>query len=410
MGAETVTALAYDPFSPAVMENPLPFYKALRRDHPVFYSEKYDAYFFSRFDDVLELLSYVDNTFLQSEGPIPLPRDLVVHNDRAPTPMTMEPFPGGAHMMMPVHGDLRQAHIKPMMPRAVARLRSFVRELADQRLDALLPTKRFNLTRDYGGLVSASVMMKLMGMPLEDAERWLDLINSGTGVDPELGGFNGIPQARQVAELVIPWIEKRMEAGADGSTPMVDGMINYRFEGKPLTPAQVGRALICAFIGGIETAPKIVAHGLMELNNRPEQMAAVRADLEANVPKAAEEMIRYCAPAQWFMRTAHREVTVAGQKIRPGQRAFYLVASALRDEREFDNPDEFQWDRPIPRVLSFGHGVHYCIGAHLARMEVQVLVEAFMQRVPTFSFDMKSAIRPPTNFQWAWTQLPVLIP
>ncbi len=190
---------------------------------------------------------------------------------------------------------------------------------------------------------------------------------------------------------------------------MVDGMINWRFEGRALTPREVAVQLVCAFIGGIETVPKITAHGLMELNARPEQMAAVRADLEANVPKVVEEMLRYCAPAQWFMRTCNKTVTVAGQTILPGQRAFAMIASGLRDEREFDHPDEFRWDRPIPRVLSFGAGMHFCIGVHLARMEIRTMVDAFLRRVPEFEFDMDMAVRHPSSFQWGWNELPVTI-
>jgi cytochrome P450 len=127
------------------------------------------------------------------------------------------------------------------------------------------------------------------------------------------------------------------------------------------------------------------------------------------VPRAAEEIIRYCAPAQWFMRTAHKPVTVAGQEIKPGQRAFYLVASALRDEREFDQADKFIWDRPIERVLSFGHGIHYCIGVHLARMEVQVMIQRFLERVPRYTIDRERMVRYPSSFQWGWNEIPVEI-
>jgi len=193
---------------------------------------------------------------------------------------------------------------------------------------------------------------------------------------------------------------------------MVDGLINWRFEGRALSPIEVAQNLVCAFIGGTETVPKIAAHGLMELAARPEQLRAVRESLEANVPKVVEEMIRFCAPAQWFMRTAHKDITIAGQAIRPGQRVFFMTASALRDEREFRNPDEFQWDREIPRVLSFGHGMHFCIGVHVARMELQVLVETFLRRVPDFNiemFRMDQAVRHPSSFQWGWNSLPVKI-
>jgi cytochrome P450 len=162
-------------------------------------------------------------------------------------------------------------------------------------------------------------------------------------------------------------------------------------------------------VGGTETVPKITAHGLMELAARPDQLAAVRADLETNVPIVVEEMIRYCAPAQWFMRTAHKDVEVAGQQIKAGQRVIVLFGSAARDPEEFERPDEFLWNRPIQRVLSFGFGQHHCIGLHLARLEIRTLVRQFLERVPEFHFDMDKSVRLPSSFQWGWNSLSVVI-
>jgi cytochrome P450 len=406
LNATDSNEFAYDPFSVAVMADPLPFYKVLRRERPVFYSAKYDGYFFSRFADAHEMLSFVDNTFMQSEGSLPNPAALRQKNAASPP---QGPLPLAQRLGMPVYGEIRRAHVKPLMPHAVAKLAQLIRQLANARLDALLPTGRFNLTREYGGIVSSSVLMHLMGMPLELAGQALDIINSGTRTDPELGGFDSNAVAQQAIQFYLPYVEKRLAAGADGSVPLIDGLFNYRYQGRPLTAAEVAQNCVCAFIGGIETVPKIVAHGLMELWRHSDQLAAVRADLEANVPKVAEEMIRFCAPAQWFMRTAHKRVTVAGQIVEPGQRAFFLVASALRDENEFEDPESFIWNRNIQRTLAFGHGIHFCIGAHLARLEIKIMVEAFLRRVPTFSFDLAAAVRHPSSFQWGWGTLPVLI-
>jgi cytochrome P450 len=391
------------------MSDPLPFYKVLRREHPVFYSPRYDGYFFSRFADAHEMLSFVDNSFMQSEGSLPKPAVIRQKNVGAPALPPDGPLPLAQRLGMPVYGDIRRAHVRPLMPHAVAALTEFVRRLANARLDVLLPTRRFNLTREYGGIVSSSVIMHLMGMPLELAGKALDIVNSGTRTDPEVGGFDSSAVAQEAIQFYLPYVEKRLAAGADGSVPLIDGLFKYRYQGRQLTVPEVAQNCVCAFIGGIETVPKIVAHGLMELWRHPDQLTAVRADLSANVPKVAEEMIRYCAPAQWFMRTVHKRVTVAGQTLEPGQRAFFLVASALRDENEFENPDAFIWNRVIPRTLAFGHGVHFCIGAHLARMEVRVMVEAFLRRVPEFSFDLAAAVRHPSSFQWGWGTLPVVI-
>ena len=401
-------AFDYDPFSPAVMQNPHPYYKVMRRDHPAYYSAKYDGFFFSRFEDCVELLSHQDNSLMESEGSLPTPAMIRTPNTGAVPIPPSDPFPMAQRLGMPVYGEVRRAHVKPMMPRDVKHLAGRIREIADARLDVLLPLKTFNLTRDYGGFVSSGTIMHLMGMPEELAERSLDIINSGTRTDPNPAASISGGGAR--GDRLLPALcrgalrRRRRRRRADGRR---DDPVAPR--GPPADPSAgrpaAGLRLHRRHRDGAEDA----AHGLMELNARPEQMAAVRADLEANVPNAAEEMIRFCAPAQWFMRTCYKPVTIAGTKINPGQRVFFMVGSALRDEREYENPDEFHWDRHIPRTLAFGQGVHFCIGTHLARLEIRILVDAFLRRVPNFSFDMAQAVRPPSSFQWGWNKLPVVI-
>ena len=110
-------------------------------------------------------------------------------------------------------------------------------------------------------------------------------------------------------EYLVPIVARRRAEGADGEVPVADNLINYRLpDGSAFTDIEAATQMLGVFIGGTETVPKIVAHGLWELSRRPDQLAAVRADLDANVPKAREEMIRYCAPAQWFARTAAKAV------------------------------------------------------------------------------------------------------
>ncbi len=133
----------------------------------------------------------------------------------------------------------------------------------------------------------------------------------------------------------------------------------------------------------------------------------MRADLDANVQIAREEILRYCAPAQWFARTARKPFSLHGQTIQPGQRVITLLASANRDEREYPDPDEFIWDRPIKRSLVFGRGQHFCLGFHLARLEVAVLLQEWLQRVPDFQIRDDDAVRLPSSFQWGWNNIPV---
>lgn len=401
----------YDPFGKAVMDNPLPFYAALREHSPVHYLPKYDIFAFSRFQDIIDVLSIGDNAFISAaDSTLPGPEALLIHNKGKPAELPLEPvIPIGTLLGSPHFEVLRQAHLKPFRPKQVAALRDWVETQVKARLDALLPTKAFDLTQDYGGIVAAGAICHLLDMPMRHARDVLDLVNSLSMTDPEKGGNDIAKTIGQSVEMMMGAVARRRAAGADGSVPMIDGLINLDYYGRPLTDAEVATQLVCVFVGGTETVPKITAHGLMELAARPDQLAAVRADLETNVPIVVEEMIRYCAPAQWFMRTAHKDVEVAGQSIKAGQRVIVLFGSAARDPEEFERPDEFLWNRPIQRVLSFGFGQHHCIGLHLARLEIRTLVRQFLERVPEFHFDMDKSVRLPSSFQWGWNSLSVVI-
>jgi cytochrome P450 len=205
-------------------------------------------------------------------------------------------------------------------------------------------------------------------------------------------------------------VQHRRADASDGELPIVDGLIGYRLpDGSEFTDIEAATQMLGVFIGGTETVPKIVAHGLWELGRRPDQLAAVRADLDANVRVAREEMIRYCAPAQWFARTVRKPFTIHGTTIKPGQRIITLYGSASRDEREYPDPDDFIWNRPIERLLAFGRGQHFCLGVHLARLEIAVMVAEWLKRVPDYRIIAEGASRPPSSFQWGWNNIPVQV-
>lgn len=408
MAVQDYQPAAYDPFAPAVMANPVPFYERLRAESPVHFIEKYDSWVFSRFQDIVDVLTIGDNAFVASESTLPSEEMLLQHHQGHAQELPLDPLPSFALLGSPHYEVLRQAHIKPLQPRAVRSLAQFMQRLADELLDELLPKKRFDLTQDYGGVLSASVICHLFGIPLSRAREMLDMVNSFSRTE-EGGGIDVPAMMARYASVIGECVARRRAAGADGAYPLIDELIHLEHFGRDLTDEEVAGQLVCAFVGGTETAPKIAAHGLMELANAPGQLAAVRADLGNNVPVAVEEIIRFCAPAQWFARTAHKDMQIAGADIRRGQRIIVLFGSAKWDEAEFDEPERFIWNREISRVLSFGTGQHYCFGIHLARLELRILVGTFLRRAGDYSFDMEEAVRLPSSFQWGWNSLPVMI-
>jgi cytochrome P450 len=403
----TDQAFTYDPFDPAVMADPLPYYRVLRDEHPVYYVPKWDMYALSRFEDVWRVLEINDGTFVASEGTLPAAVALAAHNAGPVSDPPLHPMPFHANFDSPIYDGVRRSHSAPLRPKNVSGLADRIRELANDRLDVLLDRGSFDLTQDYGGIVAASMVCQLVGLPSELAADVLATVNAGSLATP--GDGVDVANARPgYLDYLLPIVERRRAAGADGAEPIPDGLINYRLpDGSAFSDAEVAVQMLGVFIGGTETVPKIVAHGLWELSRHPDQMAAVRADLAANVPVAREEMIRYCAPAQWFARTVRTPFTIHDTTINPGQRIITLLGSAARDEREYADPDEFTWNRPIERLLSFGRGQHFCLGVHLARLEIGILVTEWLKRVPDFRVAAESASRPPSSFQWGWNNIPV---
>jgi cytochrome P450 len=398
---------SYDPFDAQVMANPLPYYKILRDEHPVYYMPQWDTFALSRFEDIWQVLEVNDGTFVATEGTLPPASVLAQHNTGPLEDPPLHPLPFHAVFDTDLYSEIRRAHSQPLRPRSVAGLRDTIRTLASERLDLLLPRGSFDLTQDYGGIVAASMVCGLLGLSTDLAPQVLAAVNAGSLAAPGEGVDTA--QARpNYLEYLIPVVQDRRAAATGDALPVVDGLLGYRLpDGSALDDTEAATQMLCIFIGGTETVPKIVAHGLWELSRRPEQLAAVRADPTTNVPIAREEMIRYCAPAQWFARTARKPFTIGGSRIEPGQRVITLLASANRDEREYPDPDEFVWNRPIRRSLAFGRGQHFCIGYHLARLEIDVLVTEWLSRVTDFEIRGDAATRLPSSFQWGWNTIPV---
>lgn len=406
-GQPAAPGFAYDPFDAQVMANPLPYYQILRDHHPVYYMPQWDTYALSRFEDIWQVLEVNDGTFVASEGTLPAASVLAEHNTGPVDDPPLHPLPFHAVFDTDLYAEIRRAHSQPLRPRAVTGWEARIRRLANERLDELLPRGSFDLTQDYGGIVVASVVCELLGISIDLAPQVLAAVNAGSLAEAGVGVDTA--QARpNYFEYLLPAVRRRRADQSGEPLAVIDGLIAYRLpDGSPLDDVEVATQMLCIFIGGTETVPKIVAHGLWELIQRPDQLAAVRADPENNVPVAREEMIRFCAPAQWFARTARKPFTIHGETIRPGQRVITLLASANRDEREYPESDDFVWDRPIRRSLAFGRGQHFCIGYHLARLEVAVLLQEWLRRVPDFTVRAEAARRLPSSFQWGWNNIPV---
>ena len=403
--------IGYDPFDVNVMIDPHPYYTRLRNEQPVYYTSKYDTFWLSRFKDIVEMLAIGDNALVSTESSIPMPEVLLNHHKGTPPRASLNPLAPMTLLHSPVYDEVRNAHMKPFRPRPVAELEQYCRDVCRELLDAHLPKREFDLFLDYGGTLSALLTCKLFYIDPSQARDILESVNAITMYDPERGGVDNSLFFTKLKRFMLPAIARRRAEGPDGSVPIYDGLLSYRLkpDARPLTDDEIADELTCVFIANTETPGKVAAQGLLELSKRSAQLQAFRADLRKNSQIATEEMLRYCAPAQFFLRTIHKDVVIGGVPMRAGQRVAGLVACANRDEREFENADDFIWDRKIPRQLAFGLGLHHCMGLHIARLQIRVLVEEFLARVNSYAFDLSKALLRPSYFHWAYGSLPVKI-
>jgi cytochrome P450 len=401
-------AVEYDPFSMAAMTDPYPLYRRLRDHDPVYRLDRYHGWALSRFAEVWEVEHDTEH-FSIADGPIFARERVSTPLDGPPPAPALDPMPSFSTLDPPLNPRLRQALGAPLRPGPVGRLDAAVRGMARARLDELVPLGRFDITADYAGPVSAGVMCHLVGLPGSAAPAVLALVNRSMGRKPPGLTSDGLAAGAELHGVVTELVAASRRSGDTDPASMIGGLLGATIDGRALSDAEIGVQLSTIISGGTETVPKIVAGGLLELWRHPDQRAAVAA-LPAHCATAFEEMLRFGAPLQWVGRTVTAPVVVAGTPMQAGERILLLLASANRDEREFEDPDEFRWDRPMPRHLAFGYGVHFCIGHHVARLEGRILVEELLARIPQYEIDVDGARRPPSEFQVGYTAMPLVVP
>ena len=405
-----MTPVHYDPFAEDVMRDPLPFYRELREHAPVYRLEQYDGWALSRFQDVYD--AFLDHEhFTESEGQVFQPQTLAtLHRGAQPPRGSTDPMTLFNFLDPPLHTRIRQAMTGPLHPSVIARQEGFIRNLTRRTLDRLIAQRTFDANFDFASYISCSAVCHVIGLPIMDIPWMIDLVNRSNAREPGRAGFTpaGMEAARQILEFIGDCVRRRRSRKIDAPCPLIDCLMTSNLLGRPLSDDEIMVQLQSILIGGTESLPKIIAGGLLEFSRHPDQRAYVAADT-ARCPLAVEEMIRYHAPAQWFGRTLTCNIELAGTPMITGQRVFLLVASANRDEREFERPDEFRCDRKMRRVVAFGVGPHFCAGVFLARLEARIMLEEFLARIAEYEVDLDRAERSISEFQIGWTKLPIRV-
>lgn len=352
---------AFDPRNPAVRANPYPFYAMLRENAPIFYWDEWEMWFLSTYEDCQTLL-----------------RDSRVGN-----------FPPGTSMLFqnpPDHTRMRSLVQKAFTPRMIEKQREQVQAMTDRLLDKvqddLEVSGEMDIIRDLAYPLPVTVIAAMMGVPAEDHVKfheWSAMLVKTL----DLARNPGDEEQSAMAEKSFrgyfdELIERRRK---DLGTDLVSALIVAEEEGDKLTSDELYLNCRLLLIAGYETTVGLIGNGLHALLTHPNQLEQLR-DNPALSKGAVEELLRFDSPIQLVGRTAGEDITYKGVTIPKGASITYLTGSANRDPAQFENADQLDVTRKNVQHMSFGSGIHYCLGAPLARLEGQIAIDSVLRRMP----------------------------
>lgn len=368
---ESKPALEFNPFAYEMHEDPYPTYARLREEAPAYYNADMDFWAFSRFDDVLN--GFRDwETYTSTKG-IALEQ---LSEGSAPSMIGMDP---------PIQTKLRKLVVRAFNPKRVGALESRVRGLATRFLDDFCEEGEVDLIERFAALLPSDVISTLLGAPPSDHA---DLrIWTETMMHREDGESTVSPAANRAAGQLLGRFkelidEKRKQPAED----LISALIAAELEGRRLTDLEILGFCFLLISGGNETTEKLIANTVHQLARAPEQRGWILED-PSRIPGAVEESLRFRSPTQYMVRATTRDVEIHGETIPAGARVAMLIGAANHDPERFDEPERFDIRRVIERHMAFGFGVHFCLGARLARLEARVALEEIHQRIPDYEVD-----------------------
>jgi cytochrome P450 len=386
----------YDPFSEEAMRDPYPLYRRLRAESPIHYIESFDAWALARFEDVWT--ASMDDANLTATRGTTTPYLLT---------RVLAPIANLAHMDPPAHRALRSELAPFYLPRRVRSLEPVVRRLVAECIDRFADAGVADVVEELAQIVAARVACIASGFPESDAEYLSGLVKR-TVARPE--GVVGMSEDGRAAfaekEAYLGRLARERRAHAGPPENPLDVYLHAQIDGVPLDEASLAQHLILFVNGGTDTLPKAFASAVLQLWRHPDQRREVAAD-PGLLAQAVRESLRFDTPTHFMMRSVVCSFELGGRKLKPGQPVLLLHASANRDEREFDAPDRFDIHRKPLRFLSFGTGTHRCLGAHVAELQLRVMLEELLRRFPDYEVDLSDAQRARSEFIQGYTRLPV---
>ena len=393
------TDVYYDPYDVEISADPYPVFRRLRDEAPLYYNETHDFYALSRADDVEYGLS--DREHFSNA------RSDVLEFIKAGVE-----FPSGIFIFEdpPLHTVHRGLIARVFTPKKMAALEPQVREYCVRSLDALAGNGGFDFVTDLGAQVPMRVMGMLLGIPENEQELVRDHAISGIATEPgkpitDMSGLSG--------DLFATYIDWRAEHPSDD---IMTTLLKVEFEDETGTTRRLAREEILTYVNiiaaaGNETTMRLIGWMGKVLADNPDQRR-VLVDDPTLAPNAIEELLRYEPPGPCIARFVIRDVKFHGQAVPAGSALLCIAAAANRDERRFPEPDPETFDvrRKPGGHFTFSHGIHFCLGASLARLEGKIVLEEVVKRFPEWTVDEGGAKLTSSSTVRGWESLPVVVP
>jgi cytochrome P450 len=374
----------FNPLAPEFIRDPYPYYARMRTTDPMHVTQ-FGAFVASRHAEASLVLR--DKRF---------GKDFVERTKRRYGPKIMEEpiFRSMSHWMLqqdpPDHTRLRGLVVKAFTARRVEDMRPRIQQIVDETLDRIAPQGRMDLIEDFAFRLPVTIICDMLGIPEEhrelfykgsrDGGRLLDPVPLSQEEIEQGNAGNAMSQMyfQQLFEL------RRRSPGDDLTTQLVQA----EEDGNKLTNEELTANIILLFGAGHETTVNLIGNGLLALHRNPDQLALLKAN-PALITNAVEEFLRYDSSVQLTGRVTLEDIDdLGGKKIPKGESVFCLLGSANRDPAVFpDRPDQLDITRPNVRPLSFGGGIHFCLGAQLARIEAEIAISTLLRRLPDLRLD-----------------------
>lgn len=390
--------LYWDPFDPALRENPYPIWRRLRDEAPLYRNERHDFWVLSRFADVEaahrdhHTYSSAFGTTLEIMTPEPMNGGMIISNDP------------------PRHTVLRSLVSRAFTTRRVAGLEGFIRAFCAERLDEQRDAEVFDYVQDFGALLPPAVISHLLGIPEGDREELRHTVDGIFHIEPDVGMVNETSIGSSIAVrtyLAGQLEERRVQPRDDMLTALVQAEIEEGGSPRRLTPEEAIDFGMILFVAGTETVARLIGWAGSVLDEHPEQRTELAVD-PSLIANAVEELLRYEAPSPVNARRTTQDVTLHGTSMPAGAKVVLLAGSAVRDERQYPDPDRFDIHRRIDLHLTFGYGIHFCLGAALARMEGRIALEETLRRFPSWTVDRSRTVPLYTSTVRGYQNLPII--